>query len=182
MKVPIKPYISFMRLTWRITDKIRPLFPFVSDKSYDEFQEKFTESKFAYFIDNIFEKYNNYKESKRVKVHIDEYDIWSFDGTLAHIILPGLIMLKDKKIGAPFVEDKDVPKRLRSTSDKDFDPKNTRGETDKFFFERWDYVMGEMIFAFECILDDNYEYDKVKEKRKQKGLELFGKYFTSLWN
>ena len=182
MKVTIKPYVDFMRWSWKISEKIRPLFPFVSDRTYEEIQEKFTETKFASFLDNIGEKYNDRKESKRVKVHIDEYDVWSFDGTLAHIILPGLIMLRDKKNGAPLVDDKDVPKRLRSTSDPDFDPKNNIGQTDKFFFDRWEYVMNEMIFAFEHILSDNYEYDEKIEKRKQRGLELFGKYFTSLWD
>lgn len=182
MKVKIKPYVDYMRWSWRISEKIRPLFPFISECRYDELQEKFTETKFAYFLDLLGEKYNDHKESKRVKVHIDEYDIVSFDTTLAHIILPGLYTLRDKKNGAPVVDDKDVPEGLRSTSDPDFDPKNNSGFTDKFFFERWDYVMSEMIFAFEEILSDNYEYDRKIEKRKQKGLELFGKYFTSLWD
>ena len=50
-------------------------------------------------------------------VRLDPWDTWSFDHTLADIILPGLKQLRATKHGAPFVDDEDVPEgmNLRST-------------------------------------------------------------------
>jgi len=85
-------------------------------------------------------------------VRIDRWDTWSFDHTLADIILPGLRQLKADKHGAPFVDDKDVPKELRST---EAEPKENEWDIDSNHFERWDYVLNEMIWAFEQKVDDD---------------------------
>jgi len=98
------------------------------------------------------------KKKRKVQVRIDRWDTWSMDHTLAHIVLPMLEQLKASKHGAPFVDDKDVPKHLRSTSapplsqeDKDC------GAVDDLHFQRWDWVLDEMIFAFRSKLDDDWE-------------------------
>jgi len=62
--------------------------------------------------------------------------------------------LKEKKHGAPFVEDEDVPEHLRSTAAP---AKENEWDTDENHFKRWDWAMGEMIFAFECKVDDSWE-------------------------
>jgi hypothetical protein len=85
-------------------------------------------------------------------VKIDRYDTWSMDATLTPIILPMLKKLKAEKHGAPFTEDADVPEHLRSTAAK---PKENEYDTDEFHFERWDWIMGEMIWAFEQMNDDD---------------------------
>ena len=87
-------------------------------------------------------------------VKIDRWDTWSMDHTLAYIVLPMLKQLNDKKQGAPFVDDEDVPEELKSTSAP---PKENEYDTDANHFKRWDWVMNEMIFAFECELDDTWE-------------------------
>ena len=87
-------------------------------------------------------------EEREIEVVIDRYDTWNMDDTLAHIILPMLKQLKENKHGAPWVDVDDVPKSLRP-SDKEVDEYYFGGMTDPNFFRRWDYVMGEMIFAFE---------------------------------
>ena len=87
-------------------------------------------------------------------VEIDRYDTWSMDHTLAHIILPMLKQLQETKHGAPFTEDKDVPKELRSTSAK---PKKNKWDTDELHFARWDWILNEMIWAFEQKLKDDDE-------------------------
>ena len=86
------------------------------------------------------------KQKRTVKVHIDRWDTWSMDHTLGYIVLPMLKQLNEKKHGAPFVDDKDVPAELRSTNAP---PKENDWDTDENHFKRWDWVMGEMIFAFE---------------------------------
>jgi len=87
-------------------------------------------------------------------IKIDHYDTWSMDHTLSPIILPMLKQLKAAKHGSPFVDDEDVPDELKSTAAP---PKENEWDTDENHFRRWDWVMGEMIFAFECKTDDSWE-------------------------
>ena len=87
-------------------------------------------------------------------VKIDRWDTWSMDSTLSHIILPMLKQLQSEKHGAPFVDDEDVPDELKSTSAP---PKENEYDTDANHFKRWDYVLNEMIFAFEHKVDDSWE-------------------------
>jgi hypothetical protein len=87
-------------------------------------------------------------------VKIDRWDTWSMDHTLGMIALPMLRQLKRDKHGAPFVDDADVPEELRSTSAP---PKENEYDTDDNHFKRWDWVMDEMIFAFEHELDESWQ-------------------------
>jgi hypothetical protein len=145
------------------------------------------------------------KRSRQVYVKIDKYDTWSMDHTLAYIILPMLKQLHATKHGAPNVDDEDVPDNLKSTS---AEPKENDWDTDTNHFLRWDYVLGEMIWAFEQQADnaDSQFYDhgedipgedfmesvrrmKVDEaglkawyERKKNGYRLFGKYYEALWD
>ena len=92
-------------------------------------------------------------------VKIDKWDTWSMDHTLSKIILPMLKQLKDTKHGSPCVDDEDVPDELKSTSAP---PKESEHDVDGNHFQRWDYVLDEMIFAFEHKLDDSWK-DKFYE-------------------
>ena len=87
-------------------------------------------------------------------VKIDYWDTWSMDHTLSPIILPMLRQLKAAKHGSPFVDDEDVPEELRSTNAP---PKENEYDTDANHHARWDWVMDEMIFAFNCKVDDSWE-------------------------
>jgi hypothetical protein len=87
-------------------------------------------------------------------VKIDRYDTWSMDHTLAHIVLPMLKQLKATKHGSPLVDDEDVPEHLRSTAAP---AKENEWDIDDNHFKRWDWVMDEMIFAFNCKIDDSWE-------------------------
>lgn len=86
------------------------------------------------------------KKKRNIKVRIDRWDTWSMDDTLSHIILPMLKKLRDNKQSAPYVDDEDVPEHLRSTAAP---PKENEWDTDNNHFRRWDWVLDEMIFAFE---------------------------------
>ena len=145
------------------------------------------------------------RRTQQIKVRIDRWDTWSMDHTLAHIVLPMLIQLKATKHGAPWVDDEDVPEELRSTSAP---PKENEYDTDDFHFKRWDWVLDEMIWAFEqkCRDDwqDDYYGDYVEDQkngpmagsfgwidhegraahqeRMSNGFKLFGKYFENLWD
>jgi hypothetical protein len=87
-------------------------------------------------------------------VKLDRWDTWSMDHTLATIVLPMLRQLQATKHGAPFVDDEDVPEELKSTSAP---AKENEWDTDDNHFRRWDYVLDEMIWAFEQKVNDDDE-------------------------
>ena len=138
-------------------------------------------------------------------VKIDRYDTWSMDYTLAKIVLPMLKQLKETKHGSPNTDDEDVPEHLRSINSK----KENEYDTDENHFARWDWVLDEMIWAFEQNVNHNSEdqffdhsdvdikagiseqigkikIDKVglhaHSDRKANGFRLFGKYYQGLWD
>ena len=86
-------------------------------------------------------------------VKIDYYDTWSMDHTLADIVLPMLKQLDTDKHGAPNVDDEDVPKELRSIYALPKDEYDVDGN----HFARWDWVLNEMIFAFESKVNDGWQ-------------------------
>ena len=91
------------------------------------------------------------KQKRTIKVQIDPWDTWSMKDTLAHIILPMLKQLKATKHGAPYVDLEDVPKELHGKKQEE------QGELDDKHFERWDWVLDEMIFAFDSKVNDGWE-------------------------
>ena len=147
------------------------------------------------------------KRTQKVKVHIDRWDTWSMDHTLALIILPMLVQLKETKHGAPNVDNADVPKELRATK-KQIEAYGKKGDVDPKHFERWDWILDEMIWAFEQKCRDHWEEDyygpyiegegdgilgghfewtddegrQKHQERMSNGFRLFGKYFESLWD
>ena len=95
------------------------------------------------------------KKKRKVQVHIDRWDTWSMDHTLAYIVLPMLEQLQKTKHGAPIVDDKDVPVELRSTSAPPLSEKDKDcGAVDDLHFKRWEWILDEMIFSFRSKLDE----------------------------
>jgi hypothetical protein len=101
---------------------------------------------------------------RKIKVHIDYYDVWGADHTLALIIHPVLVKLKQCKQGSPNVDDEDVPDHLKSTS---AGPKENEWDTDEFHHARWNYVLDEMIWAFEQHTDDDCNDDQFHHNSEQ---------------
>jgi hypothetical protein len=149
-------------------------------------------------------RYTDSDEERDVNVVIHKYDTWSMDHTLAVIVEPMLKQLKDTMHGAPYVELEDVPSNLYPTKKDEYGTDNTH-------FERWDWVLDEMIWAFEQKnLDDweeqywiehpEFDFDsgsevktikegkcdwegrKAHQDRMSNGFRLFGKYFENLWD
>ena len=148
-------------------------------------------------------------------VKIDRWDTWSMDHTLAEIILPMLKQLKAESHGSPFVDEEDVPKEMRSGKKKSKNWKNNstmqalESSEDDMIHQRWQYVLGEMIWAFEQkVIDDAeskfFDYSETGHKmpwhedyvgpkvdwdglnahneRKRNAFRLFGKYYENLWD
>lgn len=124
---------------------------------------------------------NNYTKNgdeRKNKIIIDKWDTWNMDHTLALIIHPMLIQLKETKHGSPFVDDDDVPEHLQSTSAP---PKKNEWDIDAFHHDRWNWIIDELIWTFGSILNDDIETEDIM-KRQYNGLRLFGKYFRCLWD
>ena len=125
------------------------------------------------------------RKNRAEKVVIDDTDVWNLDHSLALIIAPALKILKEKKQGAPFVDNEDVSEELRA-SDEDLHTYSKNGETDDRYFDRWDYIMDEMIWAFQQKLEDDWDMEKEAYdsyfNRIDNGFRLFGKYYNGLWD
>ena len=133
--------------------------------------------KSCYYLDKYIEG-----RDRKVSVRIDRDDTWSMDDTLAYIILPMLYQLAKTKDGSPDVDLEDVPFELQ-------------GDHEDAIHERWDWIMAEMIYAFEEKTNDweerffcsEREYDSYKAEMDQirgrisNGFRLFGKYYEALW-
>jgi hypothetical protein len=135
----------------------------------------------------------NFNRERKIQVRIDDYDTWSADYTLAQIIHPLLVKLE--KHGTPYTEREDAP-----SDTKYDDEKKTEGNViEGYCVERWNYILGEMIFAFSMLKEGDWDFAIYKknndewtdeafeerenvQKRIQNGLRLFGKYYQSLWD
>ena len=138
MKVKIGPYKK-----WWGPHQLAELIPFISEDTKDRIGDWLAET----WVDKVCECFYN-KSERTIKVRIDPYDTWSMDNTLAHIILPMLKQLKATKHGSPLVDDEDLPEHMRHG-----DP----NEHDNWIHYKWDWVLNEMIWAFEQELDDSWE-------------------------
>jgi hypothetical protein len=110
-----------------------------------------------------FQKFLDFVHPRIEYIKIDRYDTWSMDSTLAPIILPMLKQLKASNHGSGMVDLEDVPEHLRCNTHEEWDAQ----ESFDFYHEhevkeeecdihaRWNWVMDEMIWAFEQICKDN---------------------------
>lgn len=168
---------------------------------------------FLQWFDKLRHKFPWNKDS----IRIDYHDTWSMDSTLSPIILPMLKQLKATKHGYGMIADEDVPKEMSSIYALPSETWNWDGNAEK----RYEWVLDEMIWAFEQLCDDRSEDkfwitkpkadwedmnrpfeegEKAREMkwlvegeldveglkahnaRVQRGLTLFGKYLTTLWD
>lgn len=137
---------------------------------------------------NIIDKFPTFKRKKKIIIH--DYDVWNMDQTLALIIYPMLIKLKENSHGSPNVDDKDVPDYLKSNVNNNCD--NSK------IHEKWEYVLNKMIKTFLFLKEDEeelfeiekklnpnltfFEYTNKKNKECEEGLRLFAKYYRNLWD
>ena len=99
-------------------------------------------------------KLGKYRKNRKIDIKIDNYDIWNLDHTLALIIYPCLVKIKEAKAGSGFVDDEDVPEELRSYNAP---PKKYDYENDDNFHKRFQYILEEMSWAFGEYINDERE-------------------------
>ena len=183
MYVKIGPYRNGVR-AYKHLEKLEGLIGESRvDKAYDIVQPALDAT-----INRILER------PRKIKVKVHPYDAWNAYETLSHIITPLLKKLKAQKQGAAHIDDEDVPEELRSIAVPQSEDAKAKGVVDDKWHERWNWVISEMIWAFEQNTFDweeqffepdfssnKEEYDKHVE-RMNNGYRLFGKYFLALWD
>lgn len=131
-----------------------------------------------------------------VNIRIDPWDTWNMAETLADIILPMLIQLRDESQGScgslqPFMEtSRNFDGQYTFDWYKDDDEK-----AHELGHKQWQNILDKMIWSFEqmTVRDRDHQFHKkgkgfnqkeYKEyyERIQEGLDLFGKYYTNLWD
>ena len=149
----LSPYVILEKIFfWREIDYDEPIIEKLSD-----FLNPFCVA-WQKFLDFVHPRINYVK--------IDHYDTWNMDSTLADIILPMLKQLRDTKHGSPLVDLEDVPEELRMVGYEDAssqftldldNPEEYGKDSWELTHRRWKWVLDEMIFAFEHLVDDTWE-------------------------
>lgn len=180
MKVYIGPYKNYYSV-YAFLESLR----FIPERYHDAI----VDSLFGGILVSIFDAINEVVPDRTVKVRIDKYDTWSMDHTLAKIIHPMLVQLKNDGDIIGIVKNEDVPEELRlPDEDKAY---FSEAEHEEVLLKRWHYIIDEMIWAFKEIASDykSVDYGAMTEKeldayheRYSKGAVLFGKYYSQLWS
>jgi len=93
---------------------------------------------------------------QRKKLGFDDRDLWSLDHTIVKFVLPRLIRFREVASGYP------------------------GNLTEK----KWNKILDQMIYSMKAICDE-WENTAIgaqdEEKKINRGLYLFGKYFRGLW-
>lgn len=174
MKVYIGPYTNWIG-PYQIAEKICFWVKKYDDeyhhtRAYDrvhEFGRWLSEDKHG--NDSFLLKLCNWIHSfkkRKVKVKLHNYDSWNVDGTLSIVILPLLKQLKETKHGSGYIDFEDVPEDMRFTETEEYDAQscfefyNDPTSTQKLkcdIHTRYEWALDEMIWAFEQLVDDNWE-------------------------
>ena len=120
------------------------------------------------------------KDKSADTIHIDNFDCWSLDYTLARIIHPALIRLKETKHGYPELWEDGMVTHHNWDRQLHFDFIDEDIETN-YLIDKWNGVLDKMIYSFGKIMEDAY-FDNEEWERIQEGLDLFSKHYTSLWD
>lgn len=202
MKVYIGPYKGrlspYKLFDWYISFKYKTNYWNVDDNQYTNFDKivKNISHSLQDFANVTINKWWCDKRNERkIKVKIDYYDVWSADQTLAYIIHPVLVKLKEQKHGSPYVDPEDAP-HIGKGEDDGYG-------ADTLLHQRWEWVIDEMIWAFETVNKDwesefynkpegewsfenlgsvDIEGRKSVQDRLNNGFRLFGKYYQALWD
>lgn len=145
MKVYLGPYKN-----WIGPYQIAEWVPFLNGKQQDDLGAWLDKT----WVSKVCDWIHKHTGERKIKVRIDKYDTWSMYNTLAHIILPMLKQLKETKHGSPYVDDEDLPPHMRHTSKRDEDDYETE---DNWVHYKWEWVLNEIIWAFEQELADDWE-------------------------
>lgn len=161
MKIYLGPYKNYSDIFTGLIKKAELKYYDTKSPFWKKVADNDTLYNIALFLDNCINAiwynrwyYNFFRKTGKEQIQIHDYDTWNMDTTLAKIILPCLKQLKQTQHGAPNVIDDHVPDELKRSAAP---PTENEWDTDDNYFKRWDYVLDEMIWAFEHIIDSTWE-------------------------
>lgn len=186
MRVYIGPYVPYYS-AYYLANK---LFFFLSADRRDAIGEWMSDNVIGDFLEWLYAK-----RKRTIKVHIDNYDTWNADQTLAIVIVAVLSNIRKglgSTSGFPIIEDEDVPDNLKM-------PEGVSPfEADELLLlSRYSYILDRMIEGFEITADpdkfwlgvppdeEETAVDKFmedQESKQKEALRLFAKYYTRLWD
>jgi len=136
------------------------------------------------------------RKNRAYHIHIDDHDVWDLNYTLATIIHPALIRLRERVpyLGYPtpyeeagiWPEYGDLQGSFESILDRDAES--------TYFKNLWMGKLQKMIDAFAMIIDKDEEYDKIMHHRDDEdariewrrkideGMKLFSENYDGLWD
>lgn len=102
-------------------------------------------------------KYPRGSGHQKISVEIEGHDTWNFDNTLAQIIYPALLQLKEQKQGVP----SDFGSNVGGEDYVEQQSFDFYQETHKEAFDQrckeWDVCLDKMIWSFEQVLKADYD-------------------------
>ena len=100
-------------------------------------------------------KFSKKLNKRKIDVTIHNYDTWSLDHTLAYIILPALLQLKDTKNG--------IPGQFAEIGGEDYIEQQSFDfyKSDQELFDQrvkeWDIILDKMIWSFNELVKESYD-------------------------
>ncbi len=140
-------------------------------------------------------KIGPYRKNRAYHVHIDDYDTWNADYTMATIIHPLLCKFKDEHQSYPDVDRNEDGCHREYDRQMAFEEILDRDAESKYYEELWNTRLDKMCRAFGLIIhkddheteamdgDRNYnEYMNEYYNTVNEGLHLFAKWYEHLWD
>ena len=125
--------------------------------AFGTFKENNSRSLFARekrtWFDSVCERIHKLRGNRVVKIKIDYWDHWNANDTMAIVILPVLKSLKEHNNSYGWVDDEDGPEHLKLAFAVDDGKEN--GGWDSNNHLRYEYILDEMIWAFEQLHPNN---------------------------
>ncbi len=155
MKIKIGPYLNCFggyQLAEKICFWAKPVKDEYGFESAPEWVDNFGEWLSETWI-HTFLQWTYNKRKRNIKIHIDNYDTWNMEITLAYIIVPLLKQLRDETHGYPieFATEDDDSGYQRLFEGEGFEFDEDAGS------DAWTETLNKMIWAFEQVIDFDWE-------------------------
>lgn len=132
---------------------------------------------------------NNRQRKKWLKKHglyVNPKETWSLDVNLAKYILPRLKKFKELNNGYPGMDEVDTPEKWDEALDKMIQAFEYVIDWDEYWLDdsRYDYTdvaFGDDKELYERIMKNKIAEDIRRLAAIKEGLQLFAKYYMSLW-
>ena len=132
---------------------------------------------------------NNRQRKKWLKQHrlyVNPKETWSLDVNLAKYIIPRLKKFKELNNGYPGISEMDTPEKWDEALDKMIQAFEYVIDLDEYWLDdpRYDYtdiMFGKNKEFYEKIKENKITEDIRRLAEINEGLQLFAKYYMSLW-